>query len=498
MAKERSFANAVKWAYTANWGEKGLASVFAIVLAGMLGPAAFGVVAIAMVYSTVLQMFLDQGFVAALIQRNDLQPEHLDAVFWMDQVIAVVLVLVSIPVSAWWAARNHAQNSASLVFVMSFEIPIMGLSIVQSAVLRREMDFRSLSVCANVSALIGGLAGLGMALMRFGAWSLVGQQLVRDAVNTVLLWKSSRWRPRFEFSWKHLVELTDFSIKHFIAQLGILADMQASSIILGLYFGPVALGLYRIADRIMSSVVYVATSAVQSVSLPEFSRLQHKPDELRKSVMTCLHLTSSVTVPALFGLAAVATPLMATIGRSWTPASRCLQVLCILGVAIVFAYFTGPLLSALSRPREIAVLEWVRMAIGIAVLIPAAMIVRSHSIPAQIMGIALARFATGALIVAPGFLIILMKICRITLRDFLVLIAPSVLSAAATVVSVFLVESTRVLHGALPISQLSCEVAVGGAVGLIVLLACDRPLRAATAGLLSRSYDRFMEARQSA
>lgn len=498
MAKERSFANAVKWAYAANWGEKGLSSVFAIVLAGMLGPAAFGMVAVAIVYTSILQMFLDQGFVAALIQRKDLQSEHLDAVFWMDQLLAVVLLLLSIPLAGWWATRNHAPEAAGLISVMTLDIPLMALSIVQSAVLRREMDFKSLSICANVSSLIGGLTGLGMAVAGLHAWSLVGQQLGKDAVNIILLWTFSRWRPRFEFSWRHLMQLTDFSVKHFIAQLGILADMQASSIILGLYFGPVALGLYRIADRIMNSVVYVATSAVQSVSLPEFSRLQQKPDELRKSVLTCLHLTSSITVPALCGLAVVSTPLMGTIGKSWTPAGRSLQVLCLLGVALVFAYFTGPLLSALSRTKEIAILEWVRMAIGVAVLIPAAMIVRTHSITTQIMGIALARFATGALIVAPFFLFIVMKTCRISMREFVVLAAPSVASAGAIVISVLLLVSTGLLHSTAPIFQLTCEVAVGGSVGLTALLAFDKPLKRAVAGIVSRSYYRLLAAKQSA
>lgn len=498
MVRERSFANSVKWAYTANWGEKGLTSLFAIVLAGMLGPAAYGTVAVAIVYTTTLQMVLDQGFVAALIQRKDLQNEHLDAVFWMDQVFAVVLLLLSIPLSTWWAARNHVEQAASLIYVMTFAIPLIALSIVQSALLRREMDFKSLSVCSNSGALIGGLTGVGMAIGGCGAWSLVGQYLAKEAVNTILLWRLSNWRPRFEFSWRHLRELTDFSAKQFLAQLGILADTQASSIILGIYFGPVALGLFRLADRIMNSVVYVATSAVQSVSLPEFSRLQNQPNELRSSALTCLHLTASVTVPALFGLIAVSTPLMATIGKSWIPAASCLRILCLLGVAVIFAYFTGPLLSALSRAKEIAILEWVRTAIGVAVLIPAAIIVRTHSITIQIMGIALARFATGALIVAPVFLFILMKICRISIRELFLLIAPSMASAAAIVLSVYLFVLTGILHSAAPIVQLTCEVALGGTIGIVVLLKCDKQLRAAAASLTSRSYYRLKAAKQSA
>jgi len=416
----------------------------------------------------------------------------------MDQTLAILLVAISVLLSGWWAAKNHAPEAGTLICVMALDIPLISLSIVQSAILKRELDFKSLSICSNASAIAGGLIGLGMAALGFRAWSLVGQQLAKDAITAILLWRFSHWRPRFSFSWRHLKELTSFSFLNFVGQMAILADMQASSVILGLFFGPVALGLYRIADRLMNGVVTVAMSAIQAVSLPEFSRLQHQPEALRKSAMTCLRLTASVTLPSLCGLAVVSTPLMATIGKSWIPASHALTVLCLLGIAIVFAYFTGPLLQALSRVREVALLEWGRMFLGVIVLVPAAIIARQHSITVQIMAIALARFVTGALVVAPIFVFILMRICNITLRQFVSLVFPSAMSAAAVVVSVLLFAWTGWLQTATPILLLSSEVAIGGAVGITVLLAIDFELRKSTEAILHRSYYRVLALKQSA
>jgi polysaccharide transporter, PST family len=488
--------NAVKWAYTANWGEKGLSSIVAVVLAGILGPVAFGMVSIAIVYTTILQVFLDQGFITALIQRKDLDDEHLDAVFWMDQTLAIFLVAISVLLSGWWASRNHAPEAANLICVMALDIPLMALSIVQSAILRREMDFRSLSICSNSSALIGGLVGIGMAVAGCRAWSLVGQQLAKDGVNTVLLWRFSHWRPQFKFSWRHLKELTGFSIANFVAQLGIIADMQASSIVLGLFFGPTALGLYRLADRIMNSVVTMTMAAVQMVSLPEFSRLQDQPKELSNSARTCIRLTSIVTVPALSGLAAVSVPLMATLGASWVPAAPVLRILCALGIAIVFAYFTGPMLQALSRPRELAALEWGRMGLGTAILVGVGFLVRNSALSTQIMSIAWARFATGALIVTPIFLYIFMRLSRISFRQVVTLIAPSAFSSACIVAAVFLIGSVSWMKSARPIVTLAAEIAVGGLVGLAVLLGVDRPLRSSAATLLHRNLGRLTPAKQ--
>jgi O-antigen/teichoic acid export membrane protein len=497
MDNKQSFVKAVKWAFTANWGQKGLSSLFVIILASILGPSEYGIVAIATVYVSFLQMFLDQGLMAAIIQREDLRDEHLDAVFWMNQVLAVGLVGVSVILSSWWAAKNHAPAASRLISVLSLDIPLMALVNVQCAILNRRMDFKSLAICANLSALVGGIVGVSMAEAGFRAWSLVGQQLSKDTITVFVLWKSCRWCPRCEFSWKHLKELTDFSISNFIAQLGIFADQQASSVILGIFFGPVALGLYRLTDRIVSSVVNMTMAAIQSVSFPEFARLQHEPEALRKSVLTCIRLTAAITLPALCGLAAVSKSLMASIGPNWILASPVLKLLCMLGVTIVFAFFTGPLLQALSRPRELALLEWARMGVGTVMLLGVGYLVRNSSISWQIVSIAMARFVASSLIVAPVFVYILMRLSRISIKEFFFSVGPAAISAASVVASVHLYESVGWLRTTRPIIYLTSEIVIGGVVGLFVLLGCETRLRRSITSLLYRNLRCVVPVKQS-
>jgi O-antigen/teichoic acid export membrane protein len=275
MSENRSFLSAVKWAYVGQWGDRAFSAIFTFVLAALLGPRDFGLVAIGLVYLTFMQMFLDQGLVAALIRKADLQPEHCDSVFWMNLLLSAVLVVFTIAVAGWWGRFNHAPELRMLLSVMSLSIPLEGLSIVQSALMRRSMDFKSLSIRSNVSVLIGGAAGIGMAVSGFGPWALVGQQLCRDTSALVLLWRLGSWRPGLRFSWMHLKELLGFSTNNFVAQLGTFADAQAGPVVLGALFGPVAVGLYRLADRLMASVIMLASS-IQTVSLPEFSRVQDR------------------------------------------------------------------------------------------------------------------------------------------------------------------------------------------------------------------------------
>ena len=488
MANQKSFLHAVKWAYIGNWGERSFSALFTFVLAYVLGPRDFGIVSIALIYIAFLQMFLDQGLVAALIQKKNLDREHCDAVFWMDMALSLLLVAISIIMSHWWGRVNHAPELAPIISVLSFCIPIEAFAVVQKALLSKEMDFRAMTIRSNVSVLVSGVVGLVLAFTGFGVWALVVQQILRDFTAMVLLWKLSPWRPRFEFSWKHLRDLMHFSVSNFIGQFAIFADNQAGSVLLGLFFGPVAVGLYRIADRLMNSVVAMATSSIQAVSLPEFSRHQDNPVELRKSALSCVRLSSAMTIPALAGLAAVSGPLMATLGAKWMPASNVLKVLCVLGMSAVFAYFTGPLLQALSRPHHLAVLEWMRVGVGLVFLAIAGYFVRGGTLSQQIIGLSLARFVPGVLIVMPIFLYLLMKLCGISFRDLAGAVAPSALSSAGLVVAVLLFQFYGWPANAKPLTVLIAELAIGGVVGLTLLVLLDKQLRGVLTKLQHRMF----------
>jgi O-antigen/teichoic acid export membrane protein len=486
MQSERSFMNAVKWSYTVSWGERAFSALFTLILAAILGPKDFGIVAIAVIYINFLQMFLDQGLVVALIQKKDLEQKHLDAVFWLDLALSFLLVAVSILLSHWWARINHSPQAASVISILSLCIPIEGLALVQKTLLARELDFKSLSIRSNVSVLVGGVVGLAMAYGGFGVWALVGQQITKDFSALLLLWKLSPWRPRFEFSWPHLKSLIPFSFSNFVAQLGMFADVQAGSILIALLIGPYGVGLYRLADKVVNVIVSVATSSIQAVTLPEFSRFQDQPDRLRQSALNCIRLSSTVTLPALAGLAAVSYPLMAVMGSQWLPASPVMKVFCALGAINIFHFFTGPMLQALSRAKDIVVLEWSRTLLCIAFLLAAGYFCRNLDVNRQLMIIVWTRFLTIAVIVTPLFLFILMRLCEISVRDLISAVAPSALTCAAVIASVALFHQAGWLQNAKPAFLLVTEVFVGAAVGGTLLLMLDSTLR----GFAQRMFHR--------
>jgi PST family polysaccharide transporter len=444
-----------------------------------------------MIYILFFQMFLEQGLMAALIQKRNIEFGHLNSVFWMNLILSISLVGISILLSRWWAKLYNITELPDIIAALSITMPIQSLAIVQTALLQREMDFKSLALRSYVGVVSGGTVGIVMALTGFGIWALVGQQVIRESTSLAALWKFSPWRPRFSFSWKHLRDLLGFSVSNFIGQLAVFANAQAGPILLGTLFGPVAVGLYGLAERFMNTVLSSVTGAIRSVSLPEFSRFQDKSEELRNSVISCIKLSSTITLPVLAGLAAVSAPLMAMLGPKWIPASNVLKILCLLGMTQIFIFFTGPLLQALSMTRLLAALEWGRTILTIGILVLATSFVRDSTVSRQVMSIAIANTLTGAFIITPVFLYILIRLCKISFLKLVTTLIPSIMAAVSVICAVILLDASQWFATSRFINVLIAEVFVGGFAGIVVLLTLDLQLRSSIAGMFQKYFGKM-------
>jgi O-antigen/teichoic acid export membrane protein len=468
-------------------GERGIYTIVTFVLAAILGPRDFGVIAMAMVYIGFIQMFLDQGFSLALIQRKHLQPEHLDSIFWLVMAVGGLLVALSIVLSGWWANVNHLPALAAVIRWLSLTILIGALNVVQNAVLQRNMNFRALSLQANVAAIIGGVVGIGMALASFGVWSLVGQKLVEAALYLLLLWKMSPWRPRWMFSLRHLKELLGFSASTFMAKVGVLANRDSAALLIGLFFGPVPVGLYRFAERTVEMVLDMTTTPLRQAAFPQLSKVQDNSAQLSQSMLSCIRLTAALTIPALAGLAVTSRSLMAVMGAKWTPAADALTILCVTGIILAFTRFAEVLLPALSRPHHLAILKWVECGVAVGALLLVVFLLRGASITDQVTGIALARFAVGVVLFGPVFLFFVIRLSGVSLRDFASTIGPSFFAGAAVVATVVGLSKSDLLSKLKPITILSTEVLFGATVAVAVMWMFDQRLKTEVLMLVARA-----------
>jgi len=190
----------VGWSTVKTWGTKLVTFLVYPILARLLGPEVYGVVALAGVYLALLDIFSDVSFGAAVEQRRDLEPEHLDSIFWAFLALGVFLTLGTIVAAPLTAKFFDEPELTPVVRWLSLGFMLRMICGVQTSLLRRGLRIKELAARDLASVGAGSAVGITLALNGFGVWSLVAQRLVSQSVVVLLLWHVSDWRPRRRFS----------------------------------------------------------------------------------------------------------------------------------------------------------------------------------------------------------------------------------------------------------------------------------------------------------
>lgn len=304
-----------------------------IILARLLGPKDFGVVAIANVVITSLRPLISQGLGIAVTQREKLENEHLDTVFWFSLASGSLLALC-LAVSAGWLAVVFSEPALTNVLtLLSVNIVLMSLTTVQEAILRRELNFKVYAIRATTGKLIGGAVGVALALQGFGVWSLVVRTLVTSFVSVFLLWGLSRWRPRFLFSKKHFRELFPFGSQVLMNELMVFVNRQSDNLLISYFLGATALGYYNAAYRLMAIVFQLVSRTVAQVGMPAFARLQNDRERLWKAFFDISQLIALIVFPVFLGMLVLVPEIVTSLlGEQWGQSTPVLQILLLIGI----------------------------------------------------------------------------------------------------------------------------------------------------------------------
>jgi PST family polysaccharide transporter len=349
----------VFWASVRTWGVQLGTLLLFLVLARILGPRDFGLVALATVYLDLSDRLIDQGFASAIVQRRVLDDEHLDSAFWMSMAVAVVAMVCTFFVAPVAARLTHQPQLTSVLRVLSLTMLFTAMVSVQDGILRRRMAFRSLAMRGLASVIVGGLVGVGMAVAGYGVWSLVGQQLAWELSAIVVMWRATGWRPGFRVSKVRLKELWSIGAPITGTRLLETGQRRASDFIIGATLGPTALGFFAVGQRMATSLSRMMVDSIVQVAFPAFAQLQDNAERLRQAYYKATQYSAAIAFPAFLGLAALAPEFIAAwFGPRWLPSVRVSQILAILGLTWMTWSFNGAVLQALGAVR---VQFWLRM-----------------------------------------------------------------------------------------------------------------------------------------
>jgi teichuronic acid exporter len=461
-------------------GRQAITLLVTFVLAGILGPAAFGVAVIATTYVAFLQLLTTQGLQPALIQRQDLRPAHPDAAFWMILTASGVLALVTVPVSAWWADVNHTPELRGVVIALTLLLPIQSVKLVQEALLRRELNFRPLAVRTNVSVLVGGMVGIVAAFVLRDVWALVAQQAATVVLDVAILWRMSPWRPGLRFERRAARDLVSYTAGSSLASLGVFASARADVLVTGLFFGAVGAGIYRFASRLVDTAINVTVTSLHGASLPELARFQDDPRKFADRLVVVMRASALLSLPALGVLAGVAEPLMEVVGDRWEAAAAPLMVLCIMAGARALMMFIGPMLQALGRVGQLATLSWLSAALSVVAFVVAGLLLRDASLRHQVLAMSWSRAVLYGVVFMAINIVVLRRNTQVRVSSLAVSVLPSLAAGQAGLLAAGL--TARAVRDLVPDTvRLAAAGGAGAAVAAVVLWAADPMVRTTVA-----------------
>jgi O-antigen/teichoic acid export membrane protein len=461
------------WSFVMTGGQSVLRIVMQLILAALLGPDAFGLIAFALVYVMLIQILLDQGMGTAIIQREDLQGSHLDSGFWMLIGLSGFLTAGAVAFAGTWADYLREPDLELIVIVLSLLIPFRALTVVQEAVLKRELDYRSLAIRGNLALVVSGTVGITAALAGAGVWALVYEQLTNAAVELVVLWSVSSWRPRFRFSKSHARELLSFSIGTFLGAAGVFALTRGEALVVGRFFGTASVGLYRLAWRIVYSVIELVVNPLQNVAFSVLSRLQDNRDEFAASLLHTIRTAAVLLIPTLGVVAGAGPDMLSVIGEEWEPAAPALILMCIYGVAAVATLVVPPTLSALGHPYRLAGYVWSIAIVALSLLTVVGFSFENDTVDRQLVAIAATNVAAFSFIGGAGGLIVVSRHTGIRVRRLLEPLGRPIVAGLAAFGMVLAANALGIADLDEPIVRFLINGSIGTLVAGAALLAID-------------------------
>lgn len=346
----RKIVNSTIWSAAESWAREATVFIVFIILARLLGPEAIGLAALAMSAPYILMIPVQQGIPQALVQRQDIEPIHLDSAFWF--LIAVGSGLTAF---IWLAAPLIAMlfgspDLANLVKATSLTVVLTAVGTIPGVVLARGMLFKLSALCRMASAAIGVVIGLGLALSGYGVWSLVLMYVGRTAIESAIVLFGCGWWPRLRYSHRKCSELFGFAAPVLGHAILAVANTEAPKVMLGAFIGPGAVGIYTLARRPIDLLVNMLILPVSYVALPAVAQMETA--KLNRFVDLGIRLAATLCFPAFVGFAAIAPALIpAALGHEWVGAILAIQIFALYGLHRSIADLCSYTLLALGHAR---------------------------------------------------------------------------------------------------------------------------------------------------
>lgn len=363
------FSNLI-WRFMERCGAQLVSVVVSFVLARMLDPAVYGLVAKVTIITSIMLVFVDSGMANSLIQKKD--PDDLDfsSVFFFNVAFCLVLYVGLFFAAPLIAEYNGQPELTAIVRVLGLTVVVAGVKNVQQAYVSKTMQFKRFFFATLGGTAVSAAVGIAMAYKGFGVWALVAQQLSNVTINTCVLWLTVGWRPKAMFSLGRLRALLGYGWKLLASGLLDTVYNKLREIFIAVFYTDTDLAFYNRGNALPNLIVENINSSIDSVLLPVLSAEQDHAEQVREMTRRAIKVSSYIIMPLMMGLAVCAEPFVRFfLTEKWLPCVPYLRIFC-------FTYSFYPLhtanlnaIKAMGRSDLFLILEIVKKAVGITALL---------------------------------------------------------------------------------------------------------------------------------
>jgi PST family polysaccharide transporter len=460
------------WLSSSRGVEQLLSLLITTILARLVTPAEYGLIGMATVVLIFLRRFADFGTGSAIIQRCELGDTQLSSIFWFNALLGTALGGLLFVVAPLIARFYDEPGVQPVVAVLALTLPLQSLAIVPDHLLRRRLQFSRWVVRGLAAVAVGGGVGIALALAGGGVWALVGQQLAQAVAAMVALWLAVKWRPLFSFRFEDIREIGGFTSGVVGFNLLNYFVRNTDFLLIGRFLGPVSLGLYALAYRLMRYPAQTLSGVASQTLFPVFSRMGDEQSRISNAYIRVVRYITVITFPIMVGMALTAEDFLVTLfGPQWLSAAPLL-------VYLALAVLLQPAASLLTA--VIWAKGYTQWHLKYAV-VQSGLVIAGFAIGLQwgVEGVA-ASYLITSLISSTIAIVLMFPKCGVSRTAFLKALGAPATGVVAMTVAIFLVRFGLESLGQTPqsaLGRLVVDVLIGALAYIAVTLLASSDLR---------------------
>ena len=360
----------VLWRGAETFCQRGVAFVVGVVLARIIEPSEFGLLAMLFIFIQLGNTFIISGLGNAIIQRKRHTLLDECSVFYFNVFVAVVVYGVLFLCAPWVSLFYDEPRLTLILRVSALVLIVQSFGQIQTTLLHKELRFKVIFQVTVIASIVSSVLGIAMAYMGFGVWALVASQLSLGVTQTLAMWCLSDWRPKLMFCFQSLRSLFDFGSKFLASAMLEVFFRNIYGLLIGKFFSPASLAFYNRGRNLPYIIASSVNSTVSQVIFPVLSSIQDDAARMKAIVRRAMTTITLVLWPLLIGLAVTAEPFVRVVlTDKWLPAVPYLRIMCIIYAFLPIHDANLQVINAVGRSGVFLKLEIIKKVLIVLVLV---------------------------------------------------------------------------------------------------------------------------------